>query len=210
MSKALADLLADDIPFLVFDRSMRRVDQDGRMHVAVSNISKANVCPYKGNEIPGWRELGLDGERTYKMLRSPEELAKPETVRSANNIQLMSIHKVVNAKNPGEKEVAGSTGTDAEFVPPYLRNSLVIWRQEDIDDVEARDRCELSCAYHYRPDMTPGVYEGEDYDGVMRDIKFNHVALVPEGRAGPDVVVADGAEEMQWAAIERALMDIAA
>ena len=39
--------------------------------------------------------------------------------------------------------------------------------------------------------MTPGDYQGEPYDGLMRDIVGNHVALVREGRAGADVVVGD-------------------
>lgn len=39
--------------------------------------------------------------------------------------------------------------------------------------------------------MTPGTYKGQKYDGVMRDIQGNHVALVEAGRAGPDVVVMD-------------------
>jgi len=182
---------------LVFDRAgtVRSVDQDGRLHVAVCNISKANVCPYKGEEIPGWEELGLDRGKVYKMLRHPDELSRPETVKSANGIQLMSSHVAVDAWNPKEQHVAGSTGTDAEFVAPYLRNSLAIWRQIDIDDVNDRDRCELSCAYHYRPDMTSGNHEGEAYDGVMREILFNHVALVEEGRAGHDVLVADSKEK---------------
>jgi hypothetical protein len=209
-AEVLARLLtSDDDEVLAFDRSMRRVDQDGRLHVAVSNISKANVCPYKGHEIPRWEDLGLESDRTYKLLRCPLELAKPDTVQSANNIQVMSAHKAVSADDPKEGDVAGTTGTDAEFVAPYLRNSLSIWRQEDIDDIESKDRCELSCAYHYRPDMTPGTYEGEDYDGVMRDIRFNHVALVEEGRAGPDVLVADSVEELQWARIEDAIMALA-
>jgi hypothetical protein len=32
---------------------------------------------------------------------------------------------------------------------------------------------------------------GRSYDGVMRNIIGNHLAIVPEGRAGSDVVVAD-------------------
>ena len=39
--------------------------------------------------------------------------------------------------------------------------------------------------------MTPGDYEGDPYDGIMRDIVGNHVAKVKEGRAGPDVCVGD-------------------
>ena len=50
---------------------------------------------------------------------------------------------------------------------------------------------ELSCAYRYDPDFTQGTYDGQRYDFVMRNIRGNHVALVEEGRAGPDVVVAD-------------------
>ena len=50
---------------------------------------------------------------------------------------------------------------------------------------------DLSAAYFFDADMTPGEYEGERYDGVMRNLRANHVALVEEGRAGPDVVVGD-------------------
>jgi hypothetical protein len=87
--------------------------------------------------------------------------------------------------------VVGSTGTDAKFVAPYLTNSLVIWVQDAIDAIENETQKELSCAYRYRADMTPGSYIGERYDGVMRNIIGNHVAVIPEGRAGSDVVVAD-------------------
>ena len=54
----------------------RRTDADGRLHVAVSNISKANVCPYLGREIPNNVALGLDPNRVYNLLRDPAELAK--------------------------------------------------------------------------------------------------------------------------------------
>jgi hypothetical protein len=39
--------------------------------------------------------------------------------------------------------------------------------------------------------MQPGVYMGQRYDGVMTNIRANHVALVEAGRAGSDVVVMD-------------------
>ena len=174
---------------MAFDRSARTKDADGRLHVAVSNISKATVNPYRGNEVPGWQELGLDANKVYQFLRHPDELAKGAA--TFNNLPLMSRHVAVSASDPREGDVAGSTGTDARFEHPYLRNSLVVWRQADIDKIESEDKCELSCAYRYDPDMTPGVYEGQSYDGVMRNIRGNHVALVEAGRAGPDVMVHD-------------------
>ena len=46
---------------LAFDRaSVRTKDIDGRLHISLANISKANVCPYLGSEIPGGEELGLE------------------------------------------------------------------------------------------------------------------------------------------------------
>jgi hypothetical protein len=177
---------------IAFDKdTVRRKDEDNRLHVSVTNISKAAVNPYYGREIPDWQTLGLDPDKIYKLFRDPEELKK--AVKTFNNIPLLSEHVPVTADDHQPEKVIGSTGTDAEFEHPYLRNSLVVWVQGAIDDIEAEIKKELSSAYRYRADMTPGTYEGEAYDGVMRDLVGNHVALVKEGRAGPDVVVGDAA-----------------
>jgi hypothetical protein len=178
---------------IAMDRaSVRRVDADGRLHLETSNISKANVCPYFGQEIPGWEALGLDPDKTYMLLRDPEELAN--AAASFNNIPILSEHVPVHAFDDDGHQadlVVGSTGTDAAFDAHYLTNSLVIWSRDAIDGIESDRKRELSSAYRYRPDMTPGEFGGLQYDGVMRDIIGNHVALVIEGRAGPDVVIGD-------------------
>jgi hypothetical protein len=180
---------------LAIDRSVRSYDAFGRLHVRVANLSKANVCPYYGWEIPGWQDLGLDRDRIYKLYRDPQELAK--AAPTSDNMQLMIRHIGVSADEPQKESVAGSTGTDGAFVAPYLQNSLVVWDQDAIDLIEAEEQRELSCGYAYRPDMTPGAVEFTAYDGVMRDIVFNHVALVREGRAGPDVLVGDAKPETE-------------
>lgn len=175
---------------LAFDRNtVRTIDRDGRLHVATTNISKAAVNPYLGREIPDFEAMGLDPDRTYKLFRDPEELAK--AAPTFNNLPLLSRHVPVSADDHQPDLVVGSTGSEAEFTAPYLRNSLVIWARHAIAGVQDRTKQELSSAYRYRADMTPGSFEGAAFDGVMRDIVGNHVAIVPEGRAGPDVVVGD-------------------
>jgi hypothetical protein len=171
------------------DESNRWKDQDGRLHVRWTNISKATVNPYYGREIPGYEALGLDSSRVYQLWRHPDELAK--AAPTFNGIQLMSSHIGVDARNPQEEHVAGALGTETEFRPPYLGNSLTIWRAEDIAYIESGKKCQLSMGYYYDPDMTPGEIQGLRYDGIMRNIRANHGALVEEGRAGPDVIVAD-------------------
>lgn len=175
---------------LAFDRAtVRRIDVDGRMHVEISNISKATVNPYRGSEIPDWEALGLDPNRIYFLLRDPEELAR--AAPTFNNIPLLSKHIPVSAAEPQKEFVVGATGSNASYQAPYLKNSLVVWDAVAIALIESEEQKELSSAYRYRADMTPGVYEGVAHDGVMRDICGNHVALVEVGRAGPDVVVGD-------------------
>lgn len=175
---------------LAFDRaSVRTFDEDGRMRVETTHISKATVNPYRGNEIPGWEELRLDPDRVYMLLRDPEELKK--SVPTWNLVPVLNIHIRVSAEDHKPKNIIGSTGTDAKFNAPYLDNSLVIWAQRSIDDIESEEIQEISCGYYYDPDMTPGTYEGMAYDGVMRNIRGNHITIVPEGRAGSDVLVAD-------------------
>ncbi len=185
--------------------SVRSYDADGRLHVASSNISKANVCPYMGREIPGWEEMGLDGDRVYSLLRDPQELAA--AAATFNNLPVLSEHVPVTAYDENshrEDLVVGSTGTDAAFDGEYLTNSMVVWARPSIEGIELNDQREISCAYRYRADMTAGNYNGVAYDGIMRDIIGNHVALVIEGRAGPDVYVGD--EQPMAIKSKRALM----
>jgi hypothetical protein len=178
-------------PVLAFDRqSVRTYDADGRMHVAVSNISKANVSPYYGSEIPGFAGLGLDPAKVYNLWRDPAELNKGAA--SFRNLPILRRHIQVSADDPSKDDVVGSIGSDVVFSDPYLCASLCIWDSEAIAGIETGKIAELSPAYRYVPDMTPGeTPDGEAYDGRMTNILGNHLATVEVGRTGSDVVVAD-------------------
>ncbi|MBO1325354.1 DUF2213 domain-containing protein [Acetobacter sp. TBRC 12305] len=176
---------------LGYDRvgSVRVTDEDGRLFVASTPISKATVNPYYGREIPNAGALGLEPDRLYQLLRDPQELAA--AAPTFNAIPVLMDHVHVTADEPRKDIVAGATGTDAVFDDPYLRNSLTVWDADAIARINSGEQRELSCAYRYVPVMEPGTYQGQRYDGRMTQIRGNHVALVPTGRAGPDVLVAD-------------------
>lgn len=176
---------------LAFDRaSVRTFDGNGRLQVKVSNISKANVCPYFGREIPGADKLGLDPEKIYRLWRHPDELKK--AVATFNNIPLLSIHTPDFPGDPPHESRVGVTHSNAAFDGTYLTNGLSVWDNSAIAGIETEEQEELSSSYQYVADMTPGTTpNGEVYDGIMRDIIGNHVALVETGRAGSDVLVAD-------------------
>lgn len=177
---------------LAFDASSARtVDENGFLHVTSSHITKATVNPYYGREIPGWQAAGLDPEKIYYGLRDPRELQK--SLRTWEGLPLHIEHHIDSADEPRKLTRVGAVGTGAVWNAPYIDAPLTVWDRAAIDAIEDRSFRELSCAYRYDPDFTPGRYEGVEYDFVMRNIRGNHVALVEEGRAGPDVVVADAA-----------------
>ena len=169
--------------------SQRETDENGFLHVGASHITKATVNPYYGREIPGWQEAGLDPEAVYYGLRDPEELQA--SLETWAGLPLHIEHHIDSAEEPQKLTRVGAVGTGAVWNPPYVDAPLTVWDRAAIDAIEDGSFRELSCAYRYDPDFTPGSYEGIPYDFIMRNIRGNHVALVEEGRAGPDVVVAD-------------------
>lgn len=173
---------------MAFDRANRSVDLDGHMHVETTNISKANVCPYLGSEIPNGDSLGLDPSKVYMLYRDAAELEA--SAQTYENKPLLMRHIAVHADAPQKHFIVGSV-SNVRFRHPYLVASLAVWDSEAIKAIESGAQKELSCGYRYVADMSPGEIDGVKYDGVMRGIVANHVALVETGRAGPDVLVSD-------------------
>lgn len=171
--------------------SARHKDNNGYMHVDKSNITKEQIAPYMGSSIPEWQELGLDPEKVYQIYRPASEIEK--AVSTFNGLPLMLKHWDMDADTIGavKEHVVGSLGTDAQFEAPYLTNSLTVTDSKAIEAIENGTFKELSAGYTCKLDMTGGMFDGVSYDGAMYDIQGNHVALVPEGRAGHDVKVAD-------------------
>jgi uncharacterized protein len=172
---------------LALDRAagsfVRSFDADGRLRT-VARISKATVNSYRAEEIPGWIALGLDPRLEYRLLRHPDELRK--AAASFSGLPLLSMHRPIGADAHPRDLVVGTVGTDVTFRGPHLVASVVVWDRDAIAGIDDGSKRELSCGYRYVADMTPGTFEGKRYDGVMRDIRGNHIALVDNGRAGPD------------------------
>lgn len=169
--------------------SVRHYDENGFLHVDLCNITKEQVAPYYGREIPGWQELGLIPDKIYYGYRPFEEIKKGAD--TFNNLPLLSEHVEDGADKKNQHLRVGSLGTNAAAQEPYLTNSLAVYEEKAIKSIESGEKKELSSAYRYDPVFKPGFFDGQKYDFRMENIRGNHVALVKEGRAGSDVVVAD-------------------
>lgn len=181
-----SDILAIDAS------SVRSFDNNGNLHVSTSPLTRVQVAPYYGFEIPGWDSLGLDPKKLYYGYRCAEELSKPDTIKSVEGIPIQLDHHPDYPQAPAKDTRVGSTGDKAKFEEPYLYCSLHIQDQKAIDHINDGSMRELSLGYSYEPEFSPGETEsGQKYDFIMRDIRANHLALVENGRGGPSVLVLD-------------------
>lgn len=180
---------------MIFDKmpidTARTYDENGYLHVSTSNITKEQVVPYVGDTIPNWQELGLKPKAVYQIYRPAEEIEK--AAETFNGLPLSLDHWNMDAENMPKDKIVGSLGTDAAFEKPYLKNSLTVTDADAIKRIENGEFRDLSAGYLCDVEMQDGMFDGKHYDGRMKNIRGNHVALVREGRAGHDVRVADAA-----------------
>lgn len=171
-----------EVCFAFDKQTARSFDADGRMRVRDCILSTAEVNPYRGREVVGYADLGLDPNRIYDLYRDPTELGHPDTLKSFEGLPLMIKHVAQTADNP-RKEYVGGSVHNVRFDGKHLRGDLLVWDGYAIDLIESDELSDLSCGYRYVPVMRSGDADGQAYDGRMTAIRGNHVALVDDGRA---------------------------
>ena len=184
------------LPALGVGMDAREYDGNGWFEIKANPISKAGIFPYSG------RQLGLtgpDADRIFNVLRPPEELGDPECVESFKLLPWIDDHvmlgpvaqEMTDRALPAEKKgVQGVIGEEVFFKDGVLYANIKAFSSTLAALIQAGKR-ELSAGYRCIYDMTAGVWNGLRYDAIQRKIRGNHLALVTEGRMGPDVAVMD-------------------
>lgn len=158
------------------------------MEVRDNPISKVGVFDYLGSEIPGADEP----DRVYKVYRPAEELARQETIDSFKLMPFIDEHEILGKSGmPAERKgMQGTLGEQIYFDAPYLRGNIKIHSSAAQSLIKA-GKVELSPCYGCDWVKGDGSFEGQPYQYTQRNIMGNHLALVEEGRTGPDVAVQD-------------------
>ena len=166
----------------------KKEDVNGFWLIPDNPMTKIGVFPYLGRQI----SPELEPDRIYQVLRPKEELTRPETLKSLELIPLTNEHEMVGKGfTPVEKKGChGTTGQNVKVNGNLITNDLKLLSEEIKNEVESGKK-DLSMGYRCRYELTEGEFEGQHYDAIQRDIIFNHIALVDEGRMGSDVRVMD-------------------
>lgn len=117
--------------------------------------------------------------------RPPEEVSRLDSITTLRGASVTDLHPPAGVVTPHTvRELEVGTVTEARMDGEFVTAELVVKRADAIELIRKKERVELSCGYKQRYDATPGkTPSGEPYDGVQRDIRYNHVALLPKGVA---------------------------
>lgn len=165
-------------------------DGNGWWEVKRNPISKAGVYAYAGKNIPG-----ADPTKVYMVFRPPEELGSKETIESFKLVPWINDHVMLGNGRPNTvaaevKGVHGVIGQDVFFDGDTLYGNIKMWSAQHGATIAA-GKTELSSGYRCRYEKAAGIYAGQHYDYVQREIRGNHLASVMDGRMGPEVSVMD-------------------
>lgn len=120
-------------------------------------------------------------------LRLPEEVFRNDSLDSLQAAPLTLLHPETSVTPENVQQLSvGAVGTDVRKDADKVRATVTVMAAEAIKAVDQGMR-ELSCGYDCKLDETPGEWQGQRYDAIQRSIKYNHLAIVPEGRAGSEV-----------------------
>ncbi len=165
-------------------RSVQRTPQGGLMVDA--NITRVGVLPYRDRDGKQWSEF-----------RPPEEVFSAASLASMHNAPVTDQHPpgLVTAENWSEYSkghVDSNVTQDGEFVSA----PMIVQDAAACALIESGERRDVSAGYTCDLDPTPGSYQGQKYDKIQRNIRYNHAAILSPGagRAGPEVCLRmDGA-----------------
>ena len=119
---------------------------------------------------------------TRRELRLPEEVFDPASLASYKGKPVILTHEagVVDKRNVDQEHI-GTILSEGYQDGENVRAEIII---HDTDIMKKSGLRELSLGYALDLDRTPGVWKGQPYDAIQRNIRINHLALVDKARAG--------------------------
>lgn len=131
-----------------------------------------------------FKYLNQDGT-IRREARLPEYAFKKESLDSLKMIPVTNNHPTVLVDATNAKELSiGLTGETINIDGENILTTVTINVQDAINEIENNNKVELSLGYTLDLIEQKGVYNGQEYDCIQTNIKYNHLAVVERGRAG--------------------------
>jgi hypothetical protein len=155
-------------------------------------LGKIERTPQGGARIPAaltrtgvLNYLNADGS-TRRELRPPEEVFRQDSLATLRSATVTEGHAAWITPENYQTHTRGHVAENVREDGSLVAAELIVQSSDSLKRIDTRELTELSAGYTCDFDPTPGEWQGQRYDGVQRNIKYNHVALLAPGagRAG--------------------------
>ena len=121
--------------------------------------------------------------------RPEEEVAAHAALDSFREKCVTKEHPPVLLDASNTKDYAvGFTSADVSYSEGFVESTLTVTDKETIDEIMRGNVREVSCGYKVDYSPEPGITsDGQHYDGIQKNIRGNHVAIVNRARGGAQV-----------------------
>ena len=121
--------------------------------------------------------------------RPEEEVAADAALDSFREKCVTKEHPPVLLDASNTKDYAvGFTSADVSYSEGFVESTLTVTDKETIDEIMRGNVREVSCGYKVDYSPEPGITsDGQHYDGIQKNIRGNHVAIVNRARGGAQV-----------------------
>lgn len=121
--------------------------------------------------------------------RPEEEVAADAALDSFREKCVTKEHPPVLLDASNTKDYAvGFTSADVSYSEGFVESTLTVTDKEAIDEIMRGNVREVSCGYKVDYSPEPGITsDGQHYDGIQKNIRGNHVAIVNRARGGAQV-----------------------
>lgn len=176
---------------MTIDGATRRRTADGYL-VVEAKPARSGIQLYHP------AELGIAKDRMLRVYRPEAEVFSTDSLISYAGKPVTDDHPDVRVDSSNWQALAkGFVGTDIARDGETIRVPLMLADAATIKKVEA-GKVELSAGYSCEIEWTDGVTPaGEAFDGIQKNIRINHVAIVDAGRAGAACRILDSGKSSQ-------------
>jgi hypothetical protein len=171
----------------------RTVTPEGYL-VAPGVLARTGVQEYRAYEL-GLHTEGINPLKVIRLHRPAEEVFDPESMRSFESKPVTIEHPIEQVTAENWRELGVGEVRDVVRDGERMAAVVILKDKAAIEALQS-GKHELSNGYSFSLDMTPGTTaDGRPYDGVQRNIRGNHVALVDAARCGSACRIADSQPE---------------
>ncbi|CAM6004903.1 unnamed protein product [Sphagnum balticum] len=145
------------------------------------------MCPGFATRVGVFPYLDGDGN-IRRELRHPDDVFDPVSLATLKYAPVTVEHPPVMIDPANVKQYSvGHTTERVEVNREMVDTDLIIESEDGIDAVEKEGIRELSSGYLADIVEEEGTFNGAPYNFRQKNIRYNHLAMVRRGRAGPEV-----------------------